>query len=164
MTEYLEVNKLLPKNQHGFRKSRSTMTAHANMNQDWVRNKMLRMVEGVSLKDHITSKLLLDKHKLPSVNQLNGEIKLLEAWKAIHVNNYPFKMEPNNTNQIQNDRVLRPTSIKLWKDSAKTKTGSNSFSIDTAKLWNSCPDVIKHAKSLGIAKSEIKKHCKTFEI
>ena len=127
-------------------------------------NKMLRMVEGVSLKDHITSKLLLDKHKLPSVNQLNGEIKLLEAWKAIHVNNYPFKMEPNNTNQIQNDRVLRPTSIKLWKDSAKTKTGSNSFSIDTAKLWNSCPDVIKHAKSLGIAKSEIKKHCKTFEI
>ena len=66
---------------------------------------MLRMVEGVSLKDHITSKQLLDKHKLPSVNQLNGEIKLLEAWKSIHINNYPFKMEANNTNQVLNNRV-----------------------------------------------------------
>ena len=73
-------------------------------------------------------------------------------------------MEPANTSQIQSDRQLRPTSIKRWKDTAKTKTGTNSFSIDTAKIWNNCPEAIKQAKSIGIAKSEIKKYCKSFEL
>ena len=127
-------------------------------------NKMLRMMEGVSLKEHITSKSLLEKYNLPSVNQLNGEIKLLEASKSINTNDYPFKMEASNTNPIMSDRILRPESRKIWKDSAKSKTGTNSFSIDTAKLWNNCPEVIKLATSIGIAKSEIKKHCKTFQL
>ena len=59
---------------------------------------------------------------------------------------------------------LQKAMIKIWKDSAKSKTGTNSFSIDTAKLWNNCPEVIKLATSIGIAKSEIKKHCKTFQL
>ena len=125
---------------------------------------MIRMVEGVSLKEHITTKHLLEKHNLPSVNQLNAEIKLLEAWKSINIYNYPFKMEINNQNMIQTDRILRPSLTKLWKDTAKTKSVKNSFSIDTAKIWNNCPEVIKTAKSVGIAKSEIKKHCKSLEL
>ena len=115
-------------------------------------NKMLRMVEGVSLKDHVTSASLLLKHNLPSTNQLAGQIKLLEAWKSINIDNYPFKMELNNVNQVHTDRHLRPSSNKLWKDNAETKSGRNSFSIDTAKLWNNCPNVIKTASSIGIAK------------
>ena len=39
VTDFIEDNKLLPKNQHGFRKMRSTMTAHANMQQDWIISK-----------------------------------------------------------------------------------------------------------------------------
>ena len=73
-------------------------------------------------------------------------------------------MESNHANQIPSDRTLRPSSLKIWKDNAKTKTGTNSFSIDTAKLWNNCPEVIKQARSVGIAKSEIKKYCKSFEL
>ena len=122
------------------------------------------MVEGVSLKEHITTKFLLLKHKLPSVNQLNAEIKLIEAWKSINNNNYPFKMESNIQNLSQSDRTLRPSSIKLWKDTAKTKSGVNSFNIDTAKLWNNCPEAIKTAKTIGLAKSEVKKHCKSLEL
>ena len=125
---------------------------------------MLRMVEGVSLKDHVTSASLLLKHKVPSANQLAGQIKLLEAWKSVHIANYPFRMEHNNVNQIQTSRTLRPSSIKLWKDNAKTKAGQNSFSVDTAKLWNNCPDVIKTACSIGIAKKEIKHYCKSLEL
>ena len=36
VTDFLEENKLLPKSQHGFRKLRSTMSAHTNMQQDWI--------------------------------------------------------------------------------------------------------------------------------
>ena len=73
-------------------------------------------------------------------------------------------METVSANQNLTDRQLRPTSIKIWKDNAKTKTGTNSFSIDTAKIWNNCPEAIKHASSIGIAKNEIKKYCKSFEL
>ena len=73
-------------------------------------------------------------------------------------------MEANNLYQNVSERILRPSSLKIWKDSAKSKSGTNSFSIDTAKIWNNCPEVIKQARSVGIAKSEIKKHCKSFEL
>ena len=51
MTKYLEENNLLPENQHGFRKSRSTMTAHANMQQDWVKNKEEGLKTGLLVWD-----------------------------------------------------------------------------------------------------------------
>ena len=38
LTKCIEDNNLLPKSQHGFRKMRSTMTAHSNMQQQWFIN------------------------------------------------------------------------------------------------------------------------------
>ena len=73
-------------------------------------------------------------------------------------------MELNNQNQVLTDRILRPGSIKIWKDTAKSKVGSESFGVDTANLWNNCPEVIKNAKSIDIAKNAIKNYCKTFEL
>ena len=70
---------------------------------------------------------------------------------------------PNNKHSNNSDRTLRPNSVKIWKDSAKSKAGSESFCIDTAKLWNNISPDIKNATSLGIAKSAIKKFTKTLE-
>ena len=53
-------------------------------------NKMLHMLDNVSLKDHVTSISILHKYKLQSVNQLSAEIKLIEAWKSINVDSYPI--------------------------------------------------------------------------
>ena len=88
----------------------------------------------------------------------------MEAWKSINIPNYPFKMLPNNTHQTNSDRLLRPQSIKLWKDTAKSKAGSESFCIDTAKLWNNISPEIKNAKTIGISRNAIKKFCRTLEI
>ena len=137
---------------------------NANMKAAQIaQNKMIRMVEGVSLKDHLPSKTLLDKHNLPTVNQLAGEIKLIEAWKSINISNYPFKMEQNSQNIDQSERTLRPSTTKVWKDTAKTKAASESISIDCAKLWNHAPAEVKNAPTLWAAKKAIKKHCKQFE-
>ena len=38
ITKFMEDNKLLPSNQHGFREKRSTMSALTNMQKDWVVN------------------------------------------------------------------------------------------------------------------------------
>ena len=51
ITRVFEVNKLLPDNQHGFRAGRSTMTALASMQQDWVQNWDGKMVTGILLWD-----------------------------------------------------------------------------------------------------------------
>ena len=38
---------------------------------------------------------------------------------------------------------IRSTSSKMWKDEAKSKAAIESFSSDTAKLWNNAPLTIK---------------------
>ena len=47
MSEYLEKNRLLPKNQHGFRPKRSTMTAWEDIQQDWAQQTECGNVTGV---------------------------------------------------------------------------------------------------------------------
>ena len=84
-------------------------------------NKMLRMLDRVSLNEHVTTKSLLNKYKLASVNQLSAEIKLLEAWKAVNITNYPFQMEKNNPDRIDTGRDIRSTSIKDGEMTAKRK-------------------------------------------
>ena len=96
--------------------------------------KMVRMMDGVSLKEHITTESLLKKYNLPSVNQLAAEIKMVEAWKIMNIPDYPLSFEANNPNKVQTDRSIRPTSIKLWKDSAKLKCTVESFTIEALEL------------------------------
>ena len=127
-------------------------------------NKMLQMLEGVSLKDHITTKSLLDKHNLPSVNQISAEIKITEAWKIMNIIDYPITLEENNPNRNTGDREARNTTQREWKEHSKHKASSESFTVDTARLWNKVDTEIKTAQSLGIVKSLIKKYCKTLEI
>ena len=127
-------------------------------------NKMLRMLDRVSLREHVTSLSLLKKYNLPSVNQLAAQIKLTECWKIDNIKHYPLKLENNNPNKVESDRVIRPSSVKKWKDEAKTAAAKLSFSRDAAKLWNSAPEAIKRASTLNIAKIEIKKYCDTITI
>ena len=51
VTKFLEENSLLPKSQHGFRQMRSTMTAHSNIQQDWINNKEAGLKTGLLIWD-----------------------------------------------------------------------------------------------------------------
>ena len=95
-------------------------------------NKMLRMLDRVSLKEHVTSKSLLLKYNLPSVNQLAAEIKITEAWKAQNITNYPYKLELNNPDRNDGGRIVRTTTTKMWNDTSKSKAASISMSRDCA--------------------------------
>ena len=127
-------------------------------------NKMLRMLDRITLKDHITSNSLLQKYNLPLVNQLAAQIKLIEAWKSLIIEHYPVRLEPNNPNRLDTDRAIKPSSIKIWKDDAKTLAAKMSFSRDAERLWNSAPEQIKNASTLNIAKKEIKNYCNTLTL
>ena len=73
-------------------------------------NKMLRMLNGSSKTEHITSKSLLEKFNLPSVNQLAAEIKLIEAWKIMNVPEYPISLDSNNPTRNTGDRIVRDST------------------------------------------------------
>ena len=124
-------------------------------------NKMVRMMENVSLKEHHRSEDLLKKQGLLSVNQLAGQIKLVEAWKAVNVENYPIQLEYNQLNRNTNGRAVRETTMKLWKDDTKVTSARESFIRDAAKLWNNAPLNVKNAKTLYAAKKETLIYCQT---
>ena len=51
MTRFLEVHKLLPDNQHGFREKHSTMTALSSMQKEWTENTESKKKTGILLWD-----------------------------------------------------------------------------------------------------------------
>ena len=55
-------------------------------------NRLLRLLEGCRIKDRRTIESMLESQNLPSINQLAIKVKLIEAWKAKHVENYPTSM------------------------------------------------------------------------
>ena len=51
MTRFLELHKLLPDNQHGFREKRSTMSALSSMQKEWTENTENNKKTGILLWD-----------------------------------------------------------------------------------------------------------------
>ena len=108
---------------------------------------------------------MLEGMDLLSVNQLAGQIKLVEAWKAMNTLDYPVKLKKDEgeTNG-ENTRYLRPSSVRDMKEGGMTKSAERSFVRDTGRLWNNASKDIKEAKSLRDAKQKIRSYCKTLPI
>ena len=127
-------------------------------------NKLLRLLTNTSIKEKNSTSELLEKSEFQSVNQLAANIKLLEAWKSINLRNYPIRMEPNYISASNVDRQLRPSASRDWNQDGRSTAAKESFSRNTAKIWNAAPKEIKTAKTIFIAKKAIKSYCKTLPI
>ena len=68
-------------------------------------NKLARYLNGNKLLDKIPTAQIYKELKMQTVNQINGQVKLLDVWKAQHFErhptNYPRK---NDSNQEQRTR------------------------------------------------------------
>ena len=82
----------------------------------------------------------------------------------MNIVDYPITLEENNPNKNTMGRAVRESSQREWKEHSKFKVSSESFTIDTARLWNKVNPNIKAAQTLGSAKNLIKNYCKTLEI
>ena len=54
----------------------------------------MRSLNGTKVKDKISIISLLTKFGMLSVNQLNAQVKLVEMWKAINVDDYKLNSKP----------------------------------------------------------------------
>ena len=62
---------------------------------------------------------------------------------------------------LAGERVIRDSSIKMWKDDAKSVAAKLSLSRDSARLWNKASNIIKNVSSFNIARKENKSFCDT---
>ena len=116
------------------------------------------------ISERKSTESLLASTGLISVNQLAANIKLTETWKSINLPNYPIQLEPNVIDRPETDRIVRMSTNRMWNQDARSRAEKESFSRNAAKLWNAAPLSIKNAKTLRIAKNEIKLHCKSLPI
>ena len=117
-------------------------------------NKMARFLNGTKIKDRIRTEQILDSLKMLSVNRLNAQIKLMEVWKSLNDVNYPT-IWPIKAEKLDIMKTRSAGTQKLI-ESGSSKLAKGTFINDAAKIWNRAPDSIKYAKSLSIAKKEIK--------
>ena len=127
-------------------------------------NRLLRLLNNSRVSDKISTKLMLEKYNLPSVNQLAAEIKLTETWKSINVDDCPIKLNSYNCNLDENRIGLRPQQNRIFNDSYRLQIAQSSFHVDSAKLWNYAPTNVQCAQTLTLAKKAIKEHCKSLPL
>ena len=114
------------------------------------------------MKDKISTKSLLSRAKMLSVNQLNAQIKITEAWKAMNEPNHPLKIR-----KITNDNVNCTTRAVTKGDvieCGKTELVQSTFLSDASKAWNNCTHEIKTSVTLWSAKKAIRKFVETLPI
>ena len=97
-----------------------------------------------------------------SVNQLNAQIKLTEAWKITHVPGYPISWKLKSTNE--DERQTRATSANIVPETARTSLSQATFNNDAKNLWNQAPLSIKNCNNITGAKRAIKEYVVTLPI
>ena len=87
-------------------------------------NKLLRLLNNSCISDKISTKSLLGKFNMLSVNQMNAQIKLNEIWKSVHVHNYPIK----TTALKRGDEAVNTRAVSLGVLN-ETKVTSSSVRV-----------------------------------
>ena len=112
----------------------------ANLQQ--AQNNLLRTLENVRVKDKVSIKTMLSKHKMLSINQMNAQVKLTEMWKAVNYRNYPLKidqLQPSENGRtsrgVSNGKLAEPVTL-------------NTFLGNATRLWNKAPIGIKKTQNL----------------
>ena len=107
---------------------------------------MVRLLNGKSLIDKISTKTLLANVNVLSVNQINAQIKITEVWKAMQDANHPLKIE-KVAHDLRSCTTRSVTNGDL-KEFGKLIILQSTFLSDASKVWNKCPTNLKECESL----------------
>ena len=125
-------------------------------------NKALRFLNKTRIKDKISTKSILEKMNMLSVNQLNAQIKLTETWKLM--NNKKSSLKNLVIKSFDSERVMRSVSKGELIEEGSSILSKNTFQNDSARLWNKSTNNIKESESIYSAKKLIKVFVKTLPI
>ena len=100
---------------------------------------------------------------MPSVNQLNTQIKLFEVWKSQHSERYPLKWAEQNELSLER-RMRGSNDNQKLHEKVGSKILNSTFKWDAVRVWNRAPVEIKTCASIFSAKKLIKNYCRTLPI
>ena len=127
-----------------------------------IQNKLMRILNGTSLKDKVSTVSLFEKFGFLSVNQMNAQVKLLEIWKATRVEDYPLQVKHQSVPEV-GTHTRAATSGKIIEVGKSNLTQKSSIS-DSIRIWNFAPNTVTEANSLYLAKKCIKNYVKSLPI
>ena len=93
---------------------------------------------------------------------MNAQLKLLEMWKSVNVEDHPFNLEKKESGP--NIRSMRSITNERLPVKSFSELSKNTFINDGIKAWNLAPMSIKNCSIYASAKNEIKKFVKTISI
>ena len=127
-----------------------------------IQNRLLRALNNTKIKDQISTKSLLEKFGFMSVNQMNYQVKLMEAWKALNVEGYPLKLAQQSVPDV--GTATRAALNRRPVQIGNTTTTRNTCVSDSIRIWNQAPKSITESKTPYSAKKAIKDFAKTLPI
>ena len=127
-----------------------------------VMNKLLRTLNGSKIVDRISTESLQAKFGISSVNQINAQIKLLEVWKALNLEDYPLHIHQQEPNAV--GVVTRASELRRPIEIGKSNLTKNTCVSDAVRIWNQAPVEVTEAKTLYLVKKAIKNYTKTLPI
>ena len=127
-----------------------------------IQNALLRVLNGTRIIDRVSTRSLLKKFNMLSVNQINAQIKLLEIWKSLKVPDYPLQLKQQG--QQQSGLITRACSNGKLCEIGKSNLTQNTCISDAIRLWNKAPVSVTSSESVHTAKREIRKFVLTLPI
>ena len=123
---------------------------------------LLRFLCNSKRSSHTSIASMLDKLGWLSINQLSCEIRLIEVWKALNIENHCLN---NLFEKATTDRgITRSAGLNKLKTHFKSKIRDNSFVYPSIQIWNSAPSEITTAETESRARTAIRKYVKTLPI
>ena len=119
-------------------------------------------MHGSTLEDRINTKTIYNETNLLSVNQINAQIKLTEVGKCQNVNLNPIKWTKRN--EVIQRPGLKSSNKPELVIMGKSRSQSQTFINEAAKIWNEAPNAVNDCTSLHQAKNQIKIFVKTLPI
>ena len=97
---------------------------------------------------------MLEKLNWLSVNQLAAEIRLMEVWKSLNLEDYCSK---SLFQEVERERTTSSTGSRKLKMNFKTKIRESSFYYQSLRVWNSAPEDVTNPSNESQAKSAIRR-------
>ena len=110
-------------------------------------NKLLRILEKKKISDKIKVTTMLKSQDMLSVNQTTAQIKLVEMWKAKHVEVYPINIRFLTT--VGGRRTTCGETKGKALETGKTSKARTSFIGDSTRTWNRVLDRNVESKTCG---------------
>ena len=120
------------------------------------------MITKTKLQDHVSTLTLLRQTNMLSVNQLNGQIKIQEAWKALNIPNYPIQLSKQKINE-QGTTTRAGTAGRLI-ETGKSCLSQKTCLNDAIRIWNKLPDSVTKCVSFTQVKAQAKLFAKSLPI